>query len=564
LRRRRGRTRVALGAVLLAAAVAAGVLLGGEGARSAPRGVSLEAAAYVLRARPATNFGAARTLIVSSPGVARAYLRFNVKGLVRPLGRAWLRLVVVGGTGGELVIRRPSGASWHEGAVTFANAPASAPGPPVAVVPASSRGGIEADVTPLVTGNGDVELVLTARGNGARIVLAGRRGAATAPRLTVARATVAITHPAAREIVGPHVVVSGVAGDGKAPASAVVLSVSGGVERRVAANTSGATWTARLSLDPGTYTLRATARLAGGRRVAGVPTVISVARDPVVAAAGDIACDPRNGQFHGGSGPPSGISCQESATAQLLGGADLAGVLTLGDTQYESADSGAFNASFKPSWGPFKALIHPASGNHEYQVPRAKGYFDYFDGPGKPDGQAGPRATGWYSYDVGAWHLIVLNSNCRYIGGCDQGSAQVRWLRADLATHHARCTLAYWHHPRYSSGLHGDQPKMQPIWQTLYQAGADVVLTGHDHDYERFGPLSASGAADPRRGIREFVVGTGGKNHDQFRAIEPHSQTHTADAFGVLELVLRPDSYDWHFEPAAGSTYTDEGHQRCH
>jgi acid phosphatase type 7 len=564
LRRRRERTLVALGAVLVAGGAAAGVLLGGESTRSAARGVSLEAAAYVLRARPDANFGGARTLIVSSAGAARAYLRFNVKGLTRPLGRARLRLVVVGGTGGELVVQRPSGASWREGAVTSANAPAPAPGPPVAIVHASSRGRLEADVTPLVTGNGDVELVLAARGNGTRILLAGRRGAATAPTLTVARAAVAITHPAAGEIVGPHPVVSGVAGSANAPASAVILSLAGRAGRRAAAHTSGASWTAPLSLDPGRYTLRATARLAGGRRVASVPIAISVARDPVVAAAGDIACDPRNGQFHGGAGPPSGISCQESATAQLIDGADLAGVLTLGDTQYESADSAAFNASFKPTWGRFKALIHPATGNHEYQVPHAQGYFDYFDGPGKPNGQAGPRATGWYSYNVDAWHLIVLNSNCRYIGGCNQSSAQMRWLRADLATHHARCTLAYWHHPRYSSGLHGDQTVMQAIWQTLYQAGADVVLAGHDHDYERFAPLSAAGAPDPRRGIREFVVGTGGKNHDQFRAIEPHSQTHTANAFGVLELTLHPDSYDWHFQPAAGSSYTDQGHQRCH
>jgi hypothetical protein len=198
-------------------------------------------------------------------------------------------------------------------------------------------------------------------------------------------------------------------------------------------------------------------------------------------------------------------------------------------------------------------------GNHEYGTPGATAYFDYF-GPA-----AGERGKGYYSYDLGTWHLVVLNSNCRPVGGCGPGSPQERWLRADLAKHHARCTLAYWHHPRFSSGWHGSDPSYQAFWQALSEHDADVVLVGHDHDYERFAPQTASGAVDSRRGIREFVVGTGGGSYREFPSrAAANSEIRNDKTFGVLRLVLGPSEYSWRFIPEAGKTFTDSGTASCH
>ena len=196
-------------------------------------------------------------------------------------------------------------------------------------------------------------------------------------------------------------------------------------------------------------------------------------------------------------------------------------------------------------------------GNHEYLTRAANGYFSYFGAA------AGDPATGYYSFDVGAWHVVALNSNCSAVGGCASGSPQERWLRADLAAHPAACTLAYWHHPRFSSGEHGNEPAYDAFWRDLYAAGADVVLNGHDHDYERFAPQDPSGGSDLARGVREFVVGTGGKNHYRFLTLQPNSQVRDATTFGVLELTLHRTSYDWRFLPEPGKTFTDSGSAVC-
>jgi len=178
---------------------------------------------------------------------------------------------------------------------------------------------------------------------------------------------------------------------------------------------------------------------------------------------------------------------------------------------------------------------------------------------------AGDPATGYYSYDLGTWHIIVLNSECKEVGGCNAGSQQEKWLRADLAAHPAACKLAYFHKPLFSSGrAHGDDLEIQPLWQALYDGSADVVVNGHDHDYERFAPQTPDAAPDPKRGIREFVVGTGGKNHRPFGTPRPNSEIRNADAFGVLKLTLKPTGYDWQFVPEAGKTFTDSGSGNCH
>ncbi len=266
--------------------------------------------------------------------------------------------------------------------------------------------------------------------------------------------------------------------------------------------------------------------------------------DPVLVGAGDIA---------------SCSSSGDEATANLLDG--IAGtVFTLGDNVYNSGTAAKFATCYDPSWGRHKARTRPAVGNHEYHVAGATGYFDYFGAA------AGDRTQGYYSYNLGAWHIVVLNSTCAKVaGGCGAGSAQEQWLRRDLAAHPARCTLAYWHHPLFNSGHDGNSNgMMRPIWQTLYEAGADVVLTGHAHDYERFAPQDADGNRDMARGIREFVVGTGGAFFTGKGTTVPNSEVFQNHTFGVLKLTLHPTSYDWQFVPEAGKTFVDAGSADCH
>jgi hypothetical protein len=290
--------------------------------------------------------------------------------------------------------------------------------------------------------------------------------------------------------------------------------------------------------------------------VVGSPTPTpppSAGGDPVIAAAGDIACDPGDGNFSG----RSINSCQMKATSDMLL-TGLAGVLTLGDNQYEDNAYSKWLQSFDPTWGRVKSLIHPGIGNHEYLTSGASAYFQYFGAA------AGAASKGYYSFDIGSWHLIALNSNCSQVGGCGAGSPQETWLRADLAAHPAACTLAYWHHPRFSSGQHGSTASTQPLFQALYDAGAELVLSGHDHDYERFAPQTPTGAADPARGIRQFVVGTGGKNHYAIGSGIANSQVRNDTTYGVLRLNLHPTSYDWQFAPQSGGTFSDSGSTACH
>ena len=277
----------------------------------------------------------------------------------------------------------------------------------------------------------------------------------------------------------------------------------------------------------------------------------------MIAAAGDIACDPTDVEFHGGEG--RGMKCRQRATSDLLVGGAWDAVLLLGDNQYWGGALEAYNAVFHPTWGRLGSLLRPSAGNHEYQTAGAAGYYDYFGAA------AGERGKGWYSFDVGDWHVVVLNSNCTVIpGGCGAGSPQVQWLAADLAAHPAACTLAYWHHPRFSSGAHGNDADYDAFWRTLYDAGVDVVLNGHDHDYERFAPQTPTGAADAAYGIRQLVVGTGGRETRPFATVRANSEVRDASTLGVLKMRLKSDGYDWEFLPIPGGTFTDSGSGTCH
>lgn len=268
----------------------------------------------------------------------------------------------------------------------------------------------------------------------------------------------------------------------------------------------------------------------------------SLQKDPVFVGAGDVA---------------SCYDDNDEATARLLDEIDGT-VFTLGDNAYDHGSPGEFASCYGPTWGRHLARTRPVPGNHDYLTPGAQGYFDYFGT------RAGAPAHGFYSFDLGEWHVVALNTNCVEIGGCGEGSAQLDWLRADLAANTARCALAYGHHPLFSSGGHDADADVASLWSVLYGEGVDVVLAGHDHTYERFALQDPAGAPDPDRGIRQFVVGTGGAGLYHFEDIRPNSEARDSGTHGVLRLVLTPTGYEWEFVGVEGSDFTESGIDVCH
>ena len=271
--------------------------------------------------------------------------------------------------------------------------------------------------------------------------------------------------------------------------------------------------------------------------------------DPVFVGAGDIASCTRTA---------------DEATAELLdhivaGAPSTTTVFTTGDNAYESGTASEFGDCYDPNWGRHKARTRPTVGNHEYYASEnASGYFD---------AAAGDPQEGYYSYSLGQWHVVALNSMCERVGGCDATSPMVEWLKQDLAANPSTCTLAYFHHPLFSSGpLSGGSSKMKPSWEVLYAARADVILNGHVHNYERFAPQTPSGVAAPAQGIREFVVGTGGYSLNTFKTTVANSEVRNANNYGVLKLTLHPTGYDWQFVAVDGTEdgkTTDSGAGSC-
>jgi hypothetical protein len=248
-------------------------------------------------------------------------------------------------------------------------------------------------------------------------------------------------------------------------------------------------------------------------------------------------------------------SAADEQTAQLLD--NIPGtVFTVGDNAYPNGTITEYNNCYGPTWGRHKARTRPALGDNEYNSSSsAAGYFQYFGAAGGNPGE------GYYSYDLSNWHIVVLNSNCSNVGGCDANSAQGQWLQADLAAHPSMCTLAIFHEPLFSSS--GIDSDMRNFWEPLYAAGAEIVLSGHRHNYERFAPQNPNGVAEPNRGIRQFVVGMGGRSHSSFGSTMANSEVRNSTAYGVLKLTLHPTSYDWQFIPIAGQTFTDSGSASC-
>jgi hypothetical protein len=250
------------------------------------------------------------------------------------------------------------------------------------------------------------------------------------------------------------------------------------------------------------------------------------------------------------------------ATAKLID-AIPGTVFAAGDLAYDYGTYEEFQKCYDPTWGRFKARTRPTPGNHEYIGSAATGYFRYWDG------QAGDPGKGYYSFDLGAWHIVVLNTNCgsKELGGCAKASPEETWLKQDLAAHPAGCTLAYGHHALFSSGLfpkHAEHPELRAFWQDLYEAHADLMLAGHEHSYERFAPQNPEGKPDPEYGVREIVVGTGGRSHTPLGYAKPNSEVRDDKTYGVLKLTLSPGKYRWQFIPVPGKTFHDSGEGICH
>jgi hypothetical protein len=332
------------------------------------------------------------------------------------------------------------------------------------------------------------------------------------------------------------------------------------LQTRTATRTANGVWGVDASpLANGVYTARAEQSDAAGNIGASSANTFTVGprsagSDPEMVGAGDIAYCEDTG---------------DEATAALLGQFPTATVFTVGDNAYESGTPAEFANCYHPSWGQAKSRTRPTVGDHDYadgSDPTASGYVGYFQSLLTPFGASATDPTRlYYSYDIGSWHVVVLNANCELGGTSSCHDTQVSWLQNDLTVHPAVCTAVMLAAPRFSSGsIHGNNASMQPYWDVFQSRGVELVLSGDEHLYERYAPQNAQGVSDPN-GVRQIIIGTGGRSHYAVGpVVQPNSETRNDTAFGVLHLVLRAGSYEWDFVPVAGQSYQDSGSTACH
>ena len=517
--------------------------------------------ARVEQATPTTNFGTGTALRVDAGSTpVESYLLFNASGLAGTLRHATLRLWASSGTAdGPAVYTSPT--NWTETGITWATRPTRTTGAGADDKAGISSGTwVEFDVTSLMTGNGTWSFVLA--GSSSDGTDFHSKEGVNDPQLVLTMGAADTQAPAAPTLSGAAssptrvdlswtIATDDVAVTGYDLYRGTTLLGNLGLVNTYSDTTVSANTTY-------SYTVKARDRagnISGASNVVSVRTPSSSGSSPTIATAGDIACANTDAAYNGGAG--TSTACQQLATSNLLLNAGYAAVIVLGDNQYNSGSLSQFNAVYNPTWGRAKSITHPAIGNHEYGTSNASGYFTYFGSA------AGDPSKGYYSYDIGTWHVVTLNSNCTIVA-CTAGSAQEQWLRSDLSAHPSACTVAVTHHARWSSGHDGDNVFLQPLWQALINGGVDVLLSGHSHNYERFAPQNASGGLDNTNGIRQFVVGTGGAFFTGVGSAHPNSQVRNNDTFGILKMTLRPTGYDWQFIRAAGGSFTDSGSTACH
>jgi hypothetical protein len=469
---------------------------------------------YVDASNSSTNYGTSSQVRMDGSPVVRTFLRFNISGLNgATVTQATLRIYANSAQSTGYNVGLVTDNSWGETTIVNTNAPTIGSS-------VGSSGKITAgswtsvNVASLVTTDGSISFGAWTT-NSTAISFSSRSGA-NPPQLVVTYGGVVVT-PTPTPTVTPIPTAT------PTPTPIVTPTLT---------PTPTSTPTPTPTATP-------------------TPTPTPGGLDPTIMAAGDIICD-------------SLTSCQSTdmAASQVVVNQNPSAVLVLGDLCH-TPSANCFSNYYAPSWGRLSSITHPITGNHEYLVSGAVYYFDYWNGVGNANGPAGNRSQGYYSFDIGTWHIIALNSQCSQAGGCNSGSAQYTWLQQDLLSHPNKCTLAYYHIPVFSSGGRANNNMLQ-IYTLLYNNNVDVVLDGHDHIYERFAPQNPSGQLDTARGIREFIVGTGGANHTSIATVKPNSEVRNTDTFGALKLTLHSTSYDWQFMPVAGKTFTDSGTTLCH
>jgi hypothetical protein len=516
-----------------------------------PARYSLAAAAdgAVSRGHATLGYGASAWLPLRGWAIERAYLRFELPTQLE-VQSARVRLCVLIAKRASLDVFMTSSA-WDEHSLAFGSAPSvgrligratlRADGPRCTFVNLRSSS---------FSGRRAVSLVV-ATNNRRRLYLASREKPALRPLLSLVGSVASARPTSTVETSTPTVLATTTTPVAAPPPPAPTTTATLGTTTSPPTKTT----TPATTTAPVTTTTPVTTTNPGTTTTQSGGTV-------VVAAAGDVACDPADSSFNGGLG--TAHACHEARTAAIVESIDPAVVLGLGDMQYEDGQLSKYTVSYDKTWGAFRGITYTTSGGgHDGFAAADSGYCQYFGSHACPNGKT------YYSLDVGAWHIVSLDGNCSHVGGCQAGSAEEQWLRADLAAHRNRCTIAMWHYPRWSIGEFSDDPRTDAFVRDLYAAGAELILVGHDHLYERFAPQTPDGVA-AADGIREFVVGTGGKNHlpGQYtvNTTHPNLQAWNADTFGILKLTLHPSSYDWTFVPDVGSpgSFSDAGSADCH